>query len=527
MKLPTLTLALLAFLLLAVSEPTLAQEVAAEPPQTSALNGLARRLSSVKPGSGGGTATHFTPSGKRLTLDALADGLGSSAEEKSGLKQVFQAAFTSYETEAKKNGLENDVAGALAFYLCVHYSAYHNGQKVRDGTTIAVARQLQAALDTDEMRAANDAEKQKLYEFCVMMGGFSAAMTQLAAENKDAETRKQLREVGANGLRSILKIEPAHIQITDAGLVVAQEKGASEARPTVAPVSSRPSGGTTYSVSAISYRLPTEWTETKANGAVTLKRSFTDQYTNDVTMLILSPGWEKTGRINTAFPDAWRELILPVFNEAEEHPFVYVRRLGKGLNCAFAFGNMKAKSNGHPMTVFLYLLDTGKRCYPIIGMFIGNQSKFMKDVEQIFAGLTIAGASPPAPLVTAGELVGEWSTSSREYASYIDRQGNYRGDASNAMSVALTFRADGTYSSGFRGISSGAVTREKSGGTYKIEGDMLVLYSAGGRVEKKRFLGLETLPSGKGKMMVLLNPAYELLSGSIGLYKEEYVLVPK
>lgn len=512
--------------------PARAQETAANPPQSSALSGLARRLAVTRlngsSAAAAATATRFIPDGTRLTLDALANGLGSSAEEKSQLKQVFQGALTAYEAEAKKEGVENDVAAALSFYLCVHYSACHDGQEIADATVSAVTGQLRAALDTDEMRNARDAEKQQLYEFCVMMGGFTAATLQVAAEQKDADLKKQLRQVGANGIRAILKMEPDRVRITKSGLVIAPEKGTGEIVPTATTAAAPTSGSAAaHSVSAVSYRLPAEWTETKSDGAVTLKRSFTDQYTNDVTMLILSEGWEKAGRINAAFPQAWRDLVLTLFDTAEQRPFVYVRRLSNGMNCAFAFGDMKAKSNGADMTVFLYLLDTGKACYPILGMFIGNQSRFMPDVEQVLASIKVVGSSPPAPLVTAAELVGEWSTSSREYASYVDARGNYRGDASSAHSVALTFHADGTYSSGFLGISSGVVTREKAGGTYKIAGDMLVMHSGGGRVEKKRFLGLETLPGGKGKMMVLLNPGYQLLSGSIGLYKERYVLIPK
>lgn len=518
--------ALLALLLLAKPGPTQAQDPDTPPPLSPALNGLAQRLVAAKANRKGVPAatTRFTPSGTRLTLDTLVNDLVKSAEERSSMRQVFQEVFKAYEEEAKKHGLENDVAAAMAFYLAVHFSAYHDGKDVSDKVMEAVARQLQGAFDNDDMRATKNEDKQKLYEFCVMMGGFTAATSQVATEQKDADLKKQMRQVGGNGLRSILKIAPERVQITEAGLVITPEKALEEK---IATVPSASSGGMAHSVNGISYRLPAEWSEKKSGGTITFERSFRDTYTNDVATLLLAPGRDKTGRIKAAFPAAWRELILSSF-DGEQQPFVYVRRLGNGMNCAFSQAEMKMKSNGNRVDVILYLVDTGKAAYPIIGMFHGNISKYMPDIERLFESMKIAGSSPPAPLITAAEVAGDWSTSDKTYASYVNERGEYRGDASSAFSIALSLHADGTYSSGFMGIRQGSVTKTKESGTFKIEGDMLVMYDkARAQPVKRRFLGIEPLPDGKRKMLMLINPAYPLLSGNIGLYAEKYVLVPK
>ena len=76
----------------------------------------------------------------RPTTDAWTP--GQTREKKA---PVRQAVLTTYEAAAAKNGVANDVAAALAFYLAAHYSAYHDGREVAEPSVNALVAQLHTA----------------------------------------------------------------------------------------------------------------------------------------------------------------------------------------------------------------------------------------------------------------------------------------------------------------------------------------------------------------------------------------------
>jgi hypothetical protein len=165
-------------------------------------------------------ATRFKPSGKRLLLDAFVNDMGKTKEQREALRKIFAGVFQAYEPVADKAGFSNDVAGALSFFIAMHYSAYNDGATVSDADTVAIARQLRAALDGKEMRKASNIDKQKMYETYVMLGGFTLALSQSAATGKDDDLLKLRKQMGEDGLKSLLKVEPSRVKITDQGLEI-------------------------------------------------------------------------------------------------------------------------------------------------------------------------------------------------------------------------------------------------------------------------------------------------------------------
>ncbi|MGC4045774.1 MAG: hypothetical protein QM758_18445 [Armatimonas sp.] len=127
-------------------------------------------------------ASKFKPTPKRLLLDAFVNGLGKTAEEKSGYRTIFARVFTAYETEAKKLKLENDVAAAMAFNVATHYTLYHPGVTISDAGSNVLVAQLQGVLNTDNLRKASNTEKQKLYEAFVLLAAYSMAISQIAEQ---------------------------------------------------------------------------------------------------------------------------------------------------------------------------------------------------------------------------------------------------------------------------------------------------------------------------------------------------------
>jgi len=167
-------------------------------------------------------ASRFKPSVKRLLTPALAASLTKEPEQQKVLLQIFEAGLTAYATEAGKEGLGNDLAGAVAFFLGAAMMVSHDGVAPDDDGLTLVARQLQQVFDTPEMKKAPDADKQKFFELLVGMGSWILASWQVAVETNDEPLKAQLEEAAAGVIKGFLKLEPSQVQITAAGLQISK-----------------------------------------------------------------------------------------------------------------------------------------------------------------------------------------------------------------------------------------------------------------------------------------------------------------
>src|SRR5207247_1979089 len=128
------------------------------------------------------------------------------------------------------------------------------------------------------------------------------------------------------------------------------------------------------------------------------------------------------------------------------------------------------------------------------------QSGFLKEQEaaldQLLRSLRIPGGAPPAkPLATMAQLGRNWSTTSSSVTNYVNSYtGAHAGTSIIAYGIYYTMKPDGTFSHIFSGINNSARIKEKSKGTYKLEGDLLLFKESNGRVTKNRFLGIDTPP---------------------------------
>lgn len=225
---------LIALISILIACPAFAQEeqppaeTAPKPPMASALDRLLRSRANkgIKPADAATEtqnkvlATKFKPSGKRATVDKIVEQLTADPEQRKALLPLFEEGFKAYEAEAKKEGAENDVAGAMTFFIGTHWSIYNEGKEPSDKSGMAMVRQLQNLLNSAEMRAAKDADKQSLYEWCVVMSTFSLATYHVAKEEDDEKLSKTMQEAAGAALKSLLGVEPDRVQITDNGLEI-------------------------------------------------------------------------------------------------------------------------------------------------------------------------------------------------------------------------------------------------------------------------------------------------------------------
>jgi hypothetical protein len=166
------------------------------------------------------SASKFKPSARRLLVPELVKALTKEPEQAKVLTQLFEAGLTAYATEAGKEGLGNDIAGAMAFFLGVSMMITHDGVAPDDDGLTIVARQLQQLFDTPQLKKVSDADKQRFFELLVGMGSYLLASWQSAVETNDDAFKAQLRDAASGVIKGFLKLEPSQVQITAAGLQV-------------------------------------------------------------------------------------------------------------------------------------------------------------------------------------------------------------------------------------------------------------------------------------------------------------------
>ena len=163
-------------------------------------------------------ATQFNPSGQRLLLPKLADSLTENREYRKALSQVFEQGMQAFEKEAAKQGLAGDLAGAMTFLIGSAWVVTHDGVEPPEAGVTLLARQLQQALDTPELRLVADADKQKFYELLVGLTTWLVVSYQQAVADKNAKAMASLRATAADVLKGYLKLEPGTYRIGEKGL---------------------------------------------------------------------------------------------------------------------------------------------------------------------------------------------------------------------------------------------------------------------------------------------------------------------
>jgi hypothetical protein len=165
-------------------------------------------------------SSRFQPSGNRLIVARVVHALSSDPAQENKYLPAIQAALTSYEQQAAASDFHNDVAAAMALFLASAELGYR-GTDVTEAQSNLLARQLQAGLDTPEMRAASNGVKQELYEFFATFGLYLIVTRQIAIEGHNASAIAGLKPLAGEALRWLLQVPPESIFVSDRGLKLA------------------------------------------------------------------------------------------------------------------------------------------------------------------------------------------------------------------------------------------------------------------------------------------------------------------
>lgn len=175
---------------------------------------------SVKTAAPAGTGSKFRPARTRLAVSDLVASLSKDPAAQQALTTLFETGLTAYEKEAQKDGLVNDLGGAMAFFLGSAWMVWHDGQEPDENGVTLVARQLQQLFDTPELQKTPDADKQKVSELLICFGTYVDFVFLQARQKKDPQGLAQARELAGTMLKGFFKLEPGQVNITSAGLQI-------------------------------------------------------------------------------------------------------------------------------------------------------------------------------------------------------------------------------------------------------------------------------------------------------------------
>jgi hypothetical protein len=163
----------------------------------------------------------YRPASAASKARALADELGSTAEEKQQYLAIMEGILNGYNDEAAKAGHANDISAALAFFMLANTTVYHAAPDSTDAQ-FEDLRQMVAdtLLEADAMNGVSDRQKQEMAETLILYTGLAGWGYQQAKETGDAASAKIYRQLAGQNLQTVLKISPDRITLGPDGLKV-------------------------------------------------------------------------------------------------------------------------------------------------------------------------------------------------------------------------------------------------------------------------------------------------------------------
>ena len=224
----------------------------------------------------------FTPTGDSGITRSLADALGRTTQERAALVDAFEQLKQGYEAEVAKEGKSNNLAAAMTFFIAANVVAYHQTEMPSDAESVQLFQSLQQLMSrVPALAALSNAEKHRMHDWLVCMGGFAATNYLDAKRNNDAQALATIKEFADYSLRLVLGVEAGKLSLSGSQLNVAAPATAATAPTNNAIIGTWTAAASTSSVGSLapnfgSMRLRYIF---NANGTYTFKseRKFSSQ----------------------------------------------------------------------------------------------------------------------------------------------------------------------------------------------------------------------------------------------------------
>ncbi len=161
----------------------------------------------------------FRPDATIDTGKLLGDSLGSSPEEKALLKQIYVAVKTSYEKEASAKGWQNNIAGALTFFIVSSVTVYHDAPEPSDESVATLYQAINATIDEiPEFEKLPNKDKVAFNNLLIAFSAIPLATYIEGKQNGDAATVKTAGQLAGELLQMILKTDPKNVRFENGSI---------------------------------------------------------------------------------------------------------------------------------------------------------------------------------------------------------------------------------------------------------------------------------------------------------------------
>lgn len=165
-------------------------------------------------------AGEFLPDDSLDTGAALAEGLGTSADEKALIRSIYDATKAEYGKEAAVRGWENNIAGGLTFFTAAAVMVYHDTEEPSDGALNTYFNDINSAIgDIPEFAALSDRDKQGFNDMLIGFGGIVLATYSQAKQNGDEASLASSRQLAGMLIQMVLATDPENIQVENGQII--------------------------------------------------------------------------------------------------------------------------------------------------------------------------------------------------------------------------------------------------------------------------------------------------------------------
>jgi len=169
------------------------------------------------------SADVFRPDPSLDTTNTLAESLGSTAEEKALLKQLFSVTKTAFEAEVAKKGRKNNLAAAFTFFVGSAAMVYHDDPEPSDAALDKLWDNLDSVFnETPEYSRLTDREKQEMYDTIVAFSGLILATYAEGKNTGNVETQQTAKLLAGTMIQLVLKTDPNKLRFGKDALVFSQ-----------------------------------------------------------------------------------------------------------------------------------------------------------------------------------------------------------------------------------------------------------------------------------------------------------------
>lgn len=167
------------------------------------------------------SADVFRPDPNLDTSNALAESLGTTAEEKALLRQLFSVTKTAFEKEVAAKGRKNNLAAAFTFFIGSAAMVYHDDPEPSDAALDKLWDNLDATFnETPEYSQLTNREKQEMYDTIVAFSGLILATYAEGKNTGNVETQQTAKLLAGTMIQLVLKTDPNKLRFGKDGLVV-------------------------------------------------------------------------------------------------------------------------------------------------------------------------------------------------------------------------------------------------------------------------------------------------------------------